>query len=213
MSDSIFYIIMGPPGAGKGTQSQLLAKELHLPHVSSGDLFRSAIKASSPIGIEAKEYIDKGQLVPDDLVWKIVRERISSSDCSSGCIIDGFPRNLAQANLLNEFLREKQAKYRVIHLDVSEEEIIRRIHSRFICPSCHLVYNEQQNLAQCSQCHSDLIRRSDDTLDVVLKRLGDYKRTTSSLIHYYHKLGKLLLVPSKPSPQEVFDYILDCIEV
>ncbi|MEF9497111.1 adenylate kinase [Chlamydia sp. 04-14] len=213
MLKNIFYIIMGPPGSGKGTQSQRLANQLGLPHISSGDLFRSAIKSATPLGIKASEYIDKGFLVPDDLVWEIVEETLVKPECESGCIIDGFPRTLDQAILLNDFLVKSNADYLVIQLDVSDEEIIRRIHSRFICPSCNYVYNQSQGLSECPTCHVNLVRRSDDTLEVIHKRLESYEKSTAPVINYYEDLGKLTHIPSEVSPDEVFQSILSCIKV
>ncbi|WP_348664084.1 adenylate kinase [Chlamydia vaughanii] len=212
MLKDIFYIIMGPPGSGKGTQSKLLANKLGIPHLSSGDLFRAAIKSSTPLGIKAQKYIDMGQLVPDVLVWELIEEKLNQPECLSGCIIDGFPRTLDQAVLLNDFMVNRHLNYHVIQLDVSEEEVTHRIQSRFICPSCNSIYNQKQGLGQCSKCHVDLIRRSDDTSEVIIQRLKSYRKSTEPLINYYQKLGKLTRIPSKPSPEEVFDNILDCIE-
>ncbi|AAP05278.1 adenylate kinase [Chlamydia caviae] len=213
MVNSIFYIIMGPPGSGKGTQSQRLANHLGLPHISSGDLFRSAIKSATPLGSKAAEYINKGLLVPDNLVWEIVQETLNKPGCKSGCIIDGFPRTLDQAVLLNDFLvKSNAADYRVIQLDVSAEEIISRIHSRFICPACNYVYNQSQGFKECPTCHVALIRRSDDSLEVIHQRLESYEKATVPVINYYEDLGKLIHIPSETSPDEVFQSILACTE-
>ncbi|WP_375793430.1 adenylate kinase [Chlamydia sp. 12-01] len=212
MLKNVFYIIMGPPGSGKGTQSQRLANQLALPHISSGDLFRSAIKSATPLGIQAAEYIDRGLLVPDKLVWEIVQETLHQPECHCGCIIDGFPRTLDQAVLLNDFLVKSNADYRVIQLDVSDEEIIHRIHSRFICPSCNYVYNQSQGFNDCPICHIELVRRSDDTLEVIHKRLESYEKSTAPVIDYYEGLGKLTRIPSEVSPDEVFQSILACIK-
>ncbi|QVE49615.1 adenylate kinase [Chlamydia crocodili] len=213
MLKNTFYIIMGPPGSGKGTQSQRLANQLGLPHISSGDLFRSAIKSATVLGIKAAEYINKGLLVPNDLVWELVQETLNKPECQSGCIIDGFPRTLDQAILLNDFLVKSNADYRVIQLDVSDEEIIRRIHSRFICPSCNYVYNQSQGFNECPICRVKLVRRSDDTLEVIYKRLENYEKSTAPVVNYYEDLGKLTRIPSEVSPDEVFQSILSCIEV
>ncbi|MEF9520025.1 adenylate kinase [Chlamydia crocodili] len=213
MLKNIFYIIMGPPGSGKGTQSQRLANHLGLPHISSGDLFRSAIKSETLLGIKAAEYIDKGLLVPDDLVWEIIEEMLVKPEYQSGCIIDGFPRTLDQAVLLNDFLLKSNTNYLVIQLDVSDEEIVRRIHSRFICPLCSYVYNQSQGFSECPTCRVKLVRRSDDTLEVIHKRLESYEKSTAPVINYYEDLGKLTHIPSEASPDEVFQSILSCIKI
>ncbi|WP_139414591.1 adenylate kinase [Chlamydia abortus] len=212
MLNKIFYIIMGPPGSGKGTQSQRLAHQLKLPHMSSGELFRSAIDSASPLGIKAAEYINQGLLVPDAIVWGMVQEALNQPECRSGCIIDGFPRTLDQAILLNDFFMQSHADYRVIQLDVSNQEIIRRIHSRFICPSCKHVYNQNQGLSECPTCQMKLVRRSDDTLEVIHKRLESYEKLTAPLIDYYQELGKLTRIPSEASPDDVFQSIEACIK-
>ncbi|WP_139414409.1 adenylate kinase [Chlamydia abortus] len=212
MLNKIFYIIMGPPGSGKGTQSQRLAHQLKLPHTSSGELFRSAIDSASSLGIQAAKYINQGLLVPDAIVWSMVQEALNQPKCESGCIIDGFPRTLDQAILLNDFFMQSHADYRVIQLDVSNEEIIRRIHSRFICPSCKHVYNQNQGLSECPTCQSKLVRRSDDTIEVIHKRLESYEKLTAPLIDYYQELGKLTRIPSEASPDDVFQSIEACIK-
>lgn len=207
----MFYIVMGPPGSGKGTQSQRLSNRLGLPHVSSGDLLRFDIQEGTSLGIKAQEYINKGLLVPDRLVWDIVKKKLGESECLSGCIIDGFPRTLDQAIWLHEFLLQGHSQYCVIQLDVSEEEVIRRISSRFICPSCNYISCHQE-MQICPRCHVQLIRRSDDTPEVILQRLESYRTLTEPVLHYYQNLGKLLRIPSESSPDEVFQHIVSCIE-
>ncbi|EPP36419.1 adenylate kinase [Chlamydia avium] len=208
----MFYIIMGPPGSGKGTQSQRLSNKLGLPHISSGDLLRFAIKANSTLGMEAQEYINKGELVPDVLVWNIIREKLDAPECLSGCIIDGFPRTLDQVIWLNNFLSQRNDHYRVIQLDVSKEEVVRRISSRFVCPLCGYI-SCQQGVRICPRCHVPLIRRSDDTPEIILQRLENYKKSTEPLIHYYQDLGKLVRISAESSPDEVFQSILTYTEV
>lgn len=208
----MFYIIMGPPGSGKGTQSQRLSIKLGLPHISSGELLRFDIKEKTPLGIKAQEFIDKGKLVPDTLVWNIVKEKLQKPECASGCIIDGFPRTLDQAIRLHEFLAQRRDQYCVIQLDVSQEEVVRRILSRFICPSCNYISCQREG-GRCPKCHAELIRRSDDTPEVIFQRLENYKTSTEPLIHYYQELGKLLRISSESPPDEVFQRILTGIEV
>ncbi len=205
-----FYIMMGPPGSGKGTQSQYLAQSTRLPHISSGDLLREAINQGSPFGTQAKAYLDKGLLVSDEVVFGLVKERLEI--CGSGCILDGIPRNLNQASLLQPFLDEYYPNYQVILLEASEQTIVQRICSRYICPQCKLVFNQSQQITDCPSCHVPLTRRSDDNPETVLERLRIYKESTSPLIEYYEKLGKLHRISAELPSQEVSQQILQLIQ-
>lgn len=210
MHKGFVYIIMGLPGSGKGTQSQHLSTKLGIPHISSGDLLRSAVKQNSPLGIEIKKNLDQGLFVPDDLIWSLVSHRLEEADCSCGAIVDGFPRNLDQAHKLSDFLETLGFDYRVIFLEVSKEQIIRRISSRYICPSCHRVYKQKEDISACSVCHTALVQRSDDDPKVVEQRLEVYLESTVPVIAYYESLGKVARISAEHSEEEVFQSILQC---
>ncbi|SPN73395.1 Adenylate kinase,adenylate kinase,adenylate kinase,Adenylate kinase [Chlamydia serpentis] len=211
MNNGSVFIIMGPPGSGKGTQSQHLAKRLGIPHFSTGDLLRAIIEEGTPAGLEAKTYLDKGAFVPSNFVWKILKEKMQSIECSQGCIIDGFPRTLDQAQLLNNFLKKIQSDYTVIFLEISENEIVKRIGSRFLCPSCSRIYKKEQGYTECPDCLMPLIRRSDDTPEVIKERLKKYRERTAPVITYYEKLGKLCWISSEDKEDLVFENLLRCI--
>lgn len=207
---SFCIILMGPPGSGKGTQSQQLTQKLHLMHISSGDLLRQAIANQTPLGQKSKAYIDQGTFVPDMLVWELVYEKLlATQDHPAGRILDGFPRTIEQAEQLNQFLTSTDCYYITIVLNVSDEEVIRRIHSRYICPSCKHVYNKQQGLLACPTCNETLIQRADDNLTVLQTRLSEYKKVTDPVIRYYDQLGKVLNISAENSQETVFQQILD----
>lgn len=207
---SFCIILMGPPGSGKGTQSQLLSQKLNLIHISSGDLLRQAIANQTTLGKKSKEYIDCGTFVPDMLVWSLVYEKLQASqEHASGYILDGFPRTLEQAKKLNQFLNETDCNFISVILNVSDEEIIRRIHSRVVCPSCKRVYNKQQGLSNCLSCGEKLVQRDDDTLEVLQTRLLEYKKITDPVIQYYDQIGKILNVDAEHSQEAIFQQILD----
>nr|WP_066483457.1 nucleoside monophosphate kinase [Candidatus Chlamydia sanziniae] len=211
MMKNAFYIVMGPPGSGKGSQSQRLANTLGIPHVSSGDMLRAVIKQQTPFSLEAKAYLDKGQFVPSSVVWSLLKERLLSKACTQGCIIDGFPRNLDQAHILDSFFKKLGLNYHVFFLDVSEQEIIRRICSRLICLSCARIYRQEQGYSQCPLCHSSLIRRSDDSPEVVKQRLKTYYEYTIPVTAYYESMGKLNRISAENTEDQVFRNILSYI--
>ncbi|ACZ33222.1 adenylate kinase [Chlamydia pneumoniae LPCoLN] len=211
MTKGSVFIIMGPPGSGKGTQSQYLANRIGLPHISTGDLLRAIIQEGTPNGLKAKAYLDKGAFVPSDFVWEILKEKLQSQACSKGCIIDGFPRTLDQAHLLDSFLMDVHSNYTVIFLEISEDEILKRVCSRFLCPSCSRIYNTSQGHTECPDCHVPLIRRSDDTPEIIKERLKKYQERTAPVIAYYDSLGKLCRVSSENKEDLVFEDILKCI--
>lgn len=207
-----FIIMMGPPGSGKGTQSQKLSKKLNLPHLSSGDLLRLAIANQTDLGKQSKAYIDQGTLVPDSLVWEIVKEKLQQPECIQGCILDGFPRTIEQAKQLTQFFTSVQSDYRAIVLDVSDEEIIRRIHSRYICPSCRYVYNKEQGFSDCPQCNVPLVQRSDDNLEIITRRLKEYKLTTEPVVNYYAQQHKLFRITNDHSQEAILNQILNLLK-
>jgi len=194
---SVFVVMLGPPGAGKGTQAKLLAKELSVPHVSSGDLFRDHLGRKTDLGLLAKEYMDRGDLVPDDVTVGMVVERISRPDCQSGVILDGFPRTLSQAAALDGALAKRGQGVTVVPLvQVADEEIVKRLTARRVCRDCGAVYNLVFNPPSvedvCDACGGGLYQRDDDNPETVRNRLFTYYKETSPLIGYY--FAKELLV-------------------
>lgn len=211
-------ILLGAPGAGKGTQAVVLAEELKVPHISTGDIFRSNIKNCTELGKKAKEYIDKGALVPDEITIGIVKDRITQSDCQNGFILDGFPRTIPQAEYLDETLDEiKLSIDYVIDVHVSDEDIVKRLSSRRVCPGCGMSYNILSNPpkkeSKCDRCGEDLIQREDDSEETVLKRLKTYHDQTEPLIEYYNKRGKLLVVDGNRAIEATFQDILKALGV
>jgi len=191
-------LFLGPPGAGKGTQCKKLAEVLKIPHLSSGDLLRDAVKAGSDVGNKAKSFMDKGELVPDNVLIDMFRERLSSKQCESGFILDGFPRNLAQAKALDAMLDEiKKSLTVVLNIQIPDHLLTARITGRRTCPnkSCNAVYHinfkPSKDGKHCDLCGTELVQRSDDKEDLVKERLKVYNEQTAPLIDYYD--GKLLL--------------------
>ncbi len=200
----MIYILLGLPGAGKGTQGELLSKKLGIPRVSTGDILREAVRKGTPLGRKAKEAMDRGELVSDDIVIGIVEEKLKSQDCAKGCILDGFPRNLTQAEALEKMGLELKA----IYIEVPEEEVVKRLSARRICPSCGAVYNlitsPPKREGICDRCGAALVQRDDDREEVVRERIRVYREQTEPIVEFYRRKGVLVVVDGLGSPQEVF---------
>ena len=182
-------ILLGAPGAGKGTQAELLVQQLNIPQISTGDILRRAIKNETPTVLAAKSYIDKGQLVPDSVVIDIVRERLAQDDCKAGYLLDGFPRTVLQAEALETFAKIDA----VVDIDVSDEKLVARLSGRRVCLSCGGTYHVSQlnGSMTCAKCGNELIQRADDKAETVLSRLTVYHAQTEPLIDFYTQRGLL----------------------
>lgn len=200
-------ILLGAPGAGKGTQAVRLAKRYNIPHISTGDIFRSNIKERTPIGIVAKSYIDKGQLVPDEVTIQIVKERLEKDDCKNGYLLDGFPRTVSQAEALDGFSEIDS----VVNIDVPLNKLMRRITGRRVCGKCgesyHIDYLDGST--SCRKCDGELIQREDDNEETVGKRLEVYEKQTAPLIDHYKSKGKLIDVDGDGDIDSVFAAIVE----
>lgn len=207
----LILVLLGPPGAGKGTQAVLLSHHLQLPHISTGDLLRENVRNGSALGVLAKGFMEKGHLVPDDLILDMLFLRVSQSDCARGYILDGFPRTLPQAEALQQRLNGHATPI-VLNLDLSDAKIVERLSKRVVCESCgttyHLVYSPPKMPSICDKCQGALIQRSDDTEEVILKRLKVYHAQTAPLITYYSDLQMLHTIPCDQSKENIFNSLL-----
>jgi adenylate kinase len=190
-------ILLGAPGSGKGTQAKNIAEKVGITHVASGDLFRAAATRGDDLGKQAKYYMEKGLLVPDEITIKMILERIDASDCAKGVMLDGFPRTLEQAKALDQALGKKKQKIdRVFYIKVSTDELVRRLSGRFICRKCQAPYHKVSSPPKkegiCDKCGGELYQRADDIPETVRKRIDVYTKETSPLIDYYKKAKKLV---------------------
>ena len=203
-------IFLGPPGAGKGTQAQIVCKQLDIPQISTGDMLRSAIAAKTETGLKAKEYMDNGQLVPDAVVIDIVKERLTMEDCQKGYILDGFPRTVEQAQALGTFAKIDAA----VNLDVADEVLVKRLSGRRVCPLCGAPYHVDRLNGEkvCKVDATPLIQRDDDKAETVLNRLQVYHQKTAPLIDYYTGVGILKNVDGSGSLEEISNEIFKTLE-
>lgn len=210
-------IMLGAPGAGKGTQAVRIAKEYNIPHVSTGDIFRANIKNGTELGKKAKSYMDKGQLVPDEVTIEMLLKRIEEDDCGGGYVLDGFPRTIAQAESLKESLNAKNQKIDyAINIDVPDSAIVERMSGRRSCPKCgssfHVSFNPPKKDGVCDNCGESLIQRDDDKPETVEKRLEVYHEQTKPLVDYYDSEGILRTVDGTKTTDEVFESIAEVLK-
>ena len=206
-------VMLGAPGAGKGTQAQMLAKKYDIPHVSTGDIFRMNIKTGTELGLEAKKYMDQGLLVPDELTVRILLDRVAKDDCKNGYVLDGFPRTIPQANVLEDALTKLGDKIDyAINVDVPDENIIRRMGGRRACLACgatyHIEHVPPKKEGICDKCGQELVLRDDDKPETVKNRLQVYKEQTQPLIDFYTERGVLHNVDGTKDMNEVFEAIV-----
>jgi adenylate kinase len=216
-SGSVYIVFLGAPGAGKGTQAARVAQELKLAHVATGDLFRQVQSQDTELAGQAKYYMEKGQLVPDEITIRMVLERISKQDCERGVIFDGFPRNLKQAQALDKALEDQdESVNEVVYIKVSDEELLKRLSGRWICRQCQTPYHEVNSpprvAGKCDKCGGELYQRADDTVETIKKRLEVYFGETASLIDYYRRQEKLLEIEGEGSVGDVGNRILESLE-
>jgi len=209
----MILILLGAPGAGKGTQAKLLQEKLKIPQISTGDMLRAAKQAKTPLGLEAESYMNSGKLVPDDVVVGLIRERLKSPDTLNGFILDGFPRTVAQAEALGQLLNELGRKLEaVLNLEVPEQELVERLTGRRACPNCgagyHLKFSPPRHDEVCDRCGAALIQREDDREDTIRHRLKVYDNQTAPLVKYYEKSGQLAPIPGTGSTDEVFQRLV-----
>lgn len=201
-------LFMGPPGAGKGTQAERIVSEFGIPHISTGDAFRAAMKQGTPLGVKAKEFVDQGLLVPDDVTIGIVKERLQQDDCRQGFLLDGFPRTISQAEALDDILKSMGRRLEhVINLEVDRGLLLARLTGRRICKLCgatyHMVFHPPKQENVCDKCSGELYQRSDDTEEKVGTRLDEYNNKTAPLLEYYRNKGLLRQVDGEQEIDQV----------
>jgi len=214
----MYIIMLGAPGAGKGTQADILSQEMDLPHIASGDLFRQALEKKTEVGLLAKGHMNKGELVPDEITIKMILERINQPDCASGCLLDGFPRTLHQARVLDEALREQGKTIdKAIYIEVPNEELVKRLSGRRLCRVCqtpyHIISSPPKTPGKCDKCGGELYQRSDDREETVKDRLNIFFAQTFPILDYYKKRNKLIRVNGNLGMQGVAREIISALKV
>ena len=210
-------VMLGAPGAGKGTQAEIIAEKYNIPHISTGDIFRANLKNGTELGKKAKVYMDAGELVPDSLTCDLVMDRIAQDDCAEGYILDGFPRTIPQAEVFTKALAEKGMKVDyAIDVDVPDDNIVKRMAGRRSCPNCGSIYHVEfmppKKEGICDSCGTELVQRADDQPDTVLNRLRVYHEQTQPLIDFYKEAGCLYSVDGTKKQDEVFADIIAILE-
>lgn len=213
----MLIILLGPPGAGKGTQAERVVRERQLAYIATGEILRSAVKTATALGRKAKQFMDLGQLVPDELVVDIVKERLQGPDCENGALLDGFPRTVNQAIFLEQVLPNVGLNIdRVLSIEVDEKELVERLIGRRVCSDCgasyHLKFKPPQVRNVCDQCGGDLFQRDDDSLETVKKRLQVYKNQTEPLVNFYHDKKLLDRIDGNLDIDQVYRQIDEIIE-
>ena len=209
-------ILLGPPGAGKGTQAAKIVEKYGVPHISTGDIFRENIKKGTELGKKAQEYMNRGELVPDDLVIEIATTRLLENDCRNGFLLDGFPRTVYQAEKLDEFLAARDSKIdKVLDIAVEKDELIARLTGRRVCKACgasfHVVNIPPKKEGVCDFCGGELIQRADDNLETVTNRIDVYEAQTMPLVEYYEKAGNLVHIDGSTGLENVFADIVSAL--
>ena len=204
-------LLVGPPGAGKGTQAQFLAAHYSIPHISTGDIFRANLKAGTDLGNQAKAFMDRGELVPDSVTNEMVKDRLTHDDAINGFLLDGYPRNVVQADVLRAFLAERDTPlHAALELSIAPDEIIKRLSSRRTCRACGA--SAAAGAASCTSCNeTDLYQREDDKEEVIARRLEVYQEQTSPLIAFYRGQGLLITIPAVGSVAEITEYAITAL--
>ena len=213
----MLIVLLGPPGAGKGTQAERLVKQYNLAYIATGDILRAAVKGGTPLGLQARGYMEQGQLLPDEIVVGIVQERLGNPDCAAGAILDGFPRTVFQARALDRVLEARGMSLdRVIQIDVDEEELITRLTGRRVCRECaatyHIKFNPPRVRNVCDRCGGELYQREDDSLSTVQERLLVYKKETAPLIEYYLDAGLINVINGNEEIEQIYAKISAALE-
>ena len=202
-------VLVGPPGAGKGTQAQFLAAHYSIPHISTGDIFRANLKAGTPLGLQAKGFMDNGELVPDSVTNEMVKDRLTHDDVANGFLLDGFPRNVAQAEVLRAILAEKKTPlHAVLEFSLANEEIVARLSSRRTCKECGQPSVGQE---KCPQCGADVYQREDDKAEVIARRLEVYQEQTAPIVSFYRNEGLLITVGALGSVEDITAHAISAL--
>ena len=202
-------VLVGPPGAGKGTQAQFLAAHYSIPHISTGDIFRANLKAGTPLGLQAKGFMDNGELVPDSVTNEMVKDRLTHDDVANGYLLDGFPRNVAQAEVLRAILAEKKTPlHAVLEFSLANEEIVARLSSRRTCKDC---FQPSVGVDKCPSCGGDVYQREDDKAEVIARRLEVYQEQTAPIISFYRNEGLLISVGALGSVEDITAHAISAL--